>query len=148
MTKTQKDLAKARPSLFKVAPLTATICWIFAAINVFVAYSLWFAYRPTVKLFLVNNFFNFQVWAIAFLVLAFIGTYNLLKNHWNGVRKTLLAGIIVKVAWEITLILRIFQNKNTILLAVLWGFFALVQVATYIFFLPEITEGRDNEQQQ
>lgn len=144
---TPKDLAKARPSLFKIAPLTATICWLFALINVFLFYSLFFTYRPTTHLFLVNNFLNFQVWGIAFLVLGIIGVYNLIKNYWNGVRRTLLVGVIVKMAWEITLVLRVFQNKNTILLTVLWGFFALVQMATYVFFLPEITEGRDNEQQ-
>lgn len=145
--KTKELLDKARPSLFKVAPLSATICWIFVIINMFVFYSLFFAYRPTVTLFLVNNFLNFQVWGLAFLVLGFIGAYTLIKNQWNNVRKTLLVGIIVKMAWEITLILRIFKDKNTILTAVLWGFFAAIQCATYIFFLPEITDGRDNEQQ-
>lgn len=147
MRKKKLLLDKARPKLFRIAPLTAVICWMFAIINVFVFYSLFFAYRPTVSLFLVNNFLNFQVWGLAFLALSIIGIYNLLKNNWNGIRKTLLAGILIKIAWEITLLLRIFQNKNTILLAVLWGFFAAIQCATYIFFLPEITSGRDNEQQ-
>jgi hypothetical protein len=147
--KTKKTaLNRARPSLFKVAPLTATICWLFAVINVFVFYSLYYAYRPTVALFLVNNFLNFQVWGLAFLSLAFIGAYNLIKNNWNATKKTLLVGLVIKIAWEITLVLRVFQDKATILTAVLWGFFAAIQCATYIFFLPEITSGRDNEQQR
>lgn len=144
----KKQLNAARPSLFKIAPLTATICWLFVFINIFVGYALFFAYRPTVSLFLVNNFLNFQVWGLAFWLLTVIGAYCLVRNNWNGIRATLLAGIIIKGAWEITLVLRIFQNKNTVLLAILWGFFAAIQCATYVYFLPEITEGKDNEQQQ
>lgn len=142
-----KDLAKARPSLFRIAPLTATICWLFAVVNFFVFYCLFFVFRPKVPLLFVTNFFNFQVWGLAFLIIGLIGGWTLIRNNWNATRKTLMAGVIVKSAWEITLIYRVFYDKQTMLTAIMWGFLTFVQVATYVFFMPEVTEGRDSEQQ-
>lgn len=146
--KHQKELNQARPLLFKVAPLTATICWIYVFINILLFFSFFFYHRPIIKLLIVNNVLTFQFWGVLFLAVASFGLYSLLTNHWNRIRRALLAGIVVKMAWLTTLIIFTAHNfRQGIFITILWGFFAAIQAATYIFFLPEITAGRDNEQQ-
>lgn len=140
-----------RPTLFTVAPLTASICWIFAAVNTIVGLALLYLYEPTQPILVVNSVFTFDVWGYIFLLLAVFGVFAIVTNDWELIKKTLLAGLLVKCIWLIALIGRsLVHPRTTVLLTAIWVLFALVQAVTYVFFLPPtaVTPSPHDEQQQ
>lgn len=132
------EISSLRPKLKVVAPLTHFICVGYAIVNFLIALGLYTLYSPTSSLVIVNNLITFQVWGLVFLGLSFTKTYGLIKNDWNVLRKGLLAGILVKSVWLFALAFRVVENPGTILIAVIWLFFAYIQTGTYIFFIPNI----------
>ena len=139
MNDRSSELEKARPLLKQVVPLTATICWIFAWVNVALGLGFLFLFdQATLKtpLFLISKYIPAHLWGHIFLILAVIMIYGLKKNSWLLVRRMMLAGLIVKSIWFVQLVFRTIDNPSTILWASVWFAFMAVQAAVYIHFMP------------
>jgi uncharacterized membrane protein HdeD (DUF308 family) len=141
--RTRTDLTHARPLLKEIAPLTAAICRGFAWVN-FVLSAIFFFilphYRLVAPLLAVNSVLTYQVWGVVFLILGITHAGYLRSNGWNELRKTLFIGVLIKVFWLITLLLRVTYTPSAIFLATLWGFLAYIQASTYVNFLPKAHE--------
>lgn len=137
--RTEDELRKLRPPLYKVSPLTVAICWLFVAVNMVIALSLVFIYAPARPISIITGFFSLTVWGLLFGALGLVGAYVLIRNHWEAIRLTLMLGLVVKCIWLLALIQRTIESpQSTILLTCIWFLFAGVQAATYIFFFPPL----------
>jgi hypothetical protein len=131
------QLRKARPNLRSIAPLTNAVCWGYAVINTLLGLGMFFLYQTTVPL-AVANIFSYQVWGMIFLLMGLSTAFGLLTNRHMLVKQTQLVGLIIKALWGIALILRCIVAPQTILITLVWVFFAYIQAATYIYFLPAV----------
>lgn len=98
---------------------------------------MYLLYRPTVPI-AVANILSYQMWGIVFTGLGCVAVYALLRNEWKLSRKLLLIGLAAKAVWAIALIYRCFIEPQTIVITVVWLFFAYIQAVAYIFFTPKI----------
>lgn len=139
----QKALKEARPPLSTVAPLTAAICWGYVVVNITLGLGMYFLYDTTVPL-AVASIVSYQVWGILFGFLGVATMYFLISNNWKATRNAQLIGLLFKAVWAAALIIRCFEAPQTILITAVWVFFAYIQAATYIHFLP-IPKGENHE---
>jgi hypothetical protein len=130
------QIKSVRPSLYAVAPLTYCICWGYAVANVLLGAGIFFLYETTVPL-AVANIFSYQVWGIIFMSLGFSKAFGLLTNNWQLVKQLQFGGLMVKSIWAIALVIRCFSAPPTIVITVIWLFFAFIQAVTYIYFIPK-----------
>lgn len=135
------ELAHARPRLRFVSPLSYYIVLIYALLNILIGLDFFLEFdrlRVVTSLIIVNNVTDYHFWAIVFTAIGITKLYALSKNNWGLMRNTLLLGVAVKAAWGIALMVRVFIAPGTILIALLWAALALIQIATFIFFLPPL----------
>lgn len=135
----EKELQKARPSLRTVTPLAHAVLQIYAYFNILLGISLFFAIdqsKITASLLIVNNVFSYKFWGVIFIAIGILKLYSLYTNNWNLSRKSLLVGVSIKAAWAVALIFRAFSSPGTWLVAIMWLTLALIQISTFIFFLP------------
>lgn len=136
-------LNRVRPRLYEVAPLTYSICWGYAVINILLGAGLYLLYSPQVPI-AVANIFSYRVWGILFAGLGFLGVYALIKNEWKVSKNILLAGLVIKAVWAIALIARSVVEPQSIVITLVWLFFAYIQAVTYIFFTPKINGDKNS----
>lgn len=136
------DLKNARPQLKQIAPLTYSICWGYVVVNILIGIGMFFFYATTIPL-AVANILSYQVWGVLFLATGIVSGCALLKNEWRTTRSLLLAGLTLKAIWAIALIIRCLSSPQTILITVVWLFFAYVQAVTYIYFLSKNPEQKN-----
>lgn len=136
----EQELKRARPRLHSVAPLTYSICWGYAVINILLGIGMYFLYETTVPL-AVASILSYEVWGIIFAVLGLIGVHFLMTNSWKGIKRMQLAGLFVKAIWAIALLIRCISAPQTIVITLVWLFFAYIQFATYIYFIPKNMRG-------
>lgn len=137
--KLQKEIQKARPSLRTVTPLAHWILVIYSMFNLILGISLFFAIdqtKITAPLLIVNEFLTYRFWGIVFIILGVFKLVSLKTNNWNLSRKSLLVGVSIKAAWAIALIVRSLTSPGTWLVTIMWLALALVQIVTFIFFMP------------
>lgn len=135
----EKKIRAARPSLRMARPLPYWIVTIFAAFNIVLGISLFIAFdagRITTSLLIVNEVFTFRLWGIIFIALGVLKLFALKTNNWGLARHSLLTGVVIKAAWAIALTIRSFVSPGTLLLNSMWVALALIQMATFIFFMP------------
>lgn len=131
----------ARPRLYKVAPLTAYICWWYAAVNMLIGLALFALYEPAVPI-AVASIFSYQVWGLLFFSAGASGAYGLIRNHWELVRNAQLWGLLIKAIWLIALIVRSFVSPQTILITLVWILFSAIQAGVYIYFIPAVSSSK------
>lgn len=134
-----KEIKDARPSLRIVSPLAYWIILIFGVFNILLGTTLYLALdqkRFTASLIIVNDVFTFQFWGLLFVTIGLLKLFSLYRNNWKLARNTLLMGISVKAAWAIVLTIRTFVSPGTLFLDFIWVALALIQITTYIFFMP------------
>jgi len=128
----------------RIAPLTLSLCWGFAVINVLLGIGLAALYHTTVPL-AVANILTYDQWGLVYFVLGLATTGFLLAHKPDLVRKTQLVSVTVKAIWLIALVLRCFIAPQTIIITLIWGFFLYVQIMLYIHFgtlnSPTVTNG-------
>jgi hypothetical protein len=128
----------------RVYPLTLSLHWGFAVINLLLGIGLFTLYHTTVPL-AVANILTYDQWGIVFFLLGVITTWFLVTHRPNLVRKTQLVGVTLKAIWLIALIMRCFIAPQTIIITLVWGFFTYVQMMLYIHFGtqpgPRVTNG-------
>lgn len=139
MNETDKNILHARPRLRIVSPLAYWIVFILGVFNIALGVTLFLALdqsKFTNSLLIVNSLFTFKFWGLAFFTLGVIKLYALFKNNWHMARNSLIAGVVFKSTWAIALAIRTFVSPGTIFLDLIWITLALLQAATYIFFMP------------
>lgn len=138
-----------KPRLFSIAPLTASICWGFAIVNIGIglAMSILYFNAPTVPI-AVANLLSYREWGIIYAMLGFIGVFSLLTNNWKLTRNIQLAGLAVKSIWLVALIIRTISAPPSLLITMIWLFFAFVQSMVYIFFTPIVADTQKGKEQQ
>jgi hypothetical protein len=119
MRSLHQQLMSVRPALRQVAPLTHAICWGYAVINIGIGLGMMFLYETTVPI-AVANILSYPQWGGIFLALGLYAVYALLTNKWAA----------------IALIFRVFEAPPTIIITLVWLFFAFIQGAVYVYFLP------------
>lgn len=137
-----KELQKARPRLKVVSPLSHWVVLIMALFNIVLGISFLFAIdqnRLTASLIIVNDVFTFWFWGWVFIGIGLLKLYALVMNNWNLARRSLLVGVSVKAAWMVALTIRSFVSPGTIFVNVMWITIALLQMGTYIWFMPPDT---------
>lgn len=132
----RSKLLEARPKLSAVAPLTHAICWGYVVINLLLGTGMYFLYETSIPLS-VANVLSYQAWGVLFGSLGVLGAWGLLRNNWKLTKRLLIWGLALKAIWAIALIIRCIAAPQTILITAVWLFFAYIQAATYIYFLPK-----------
>lgn len=137
MTDIAKKIREIRPRLKEVSPLAASILLGYGVINILLGIGMLFYVNPSPEAVfaIVNSVVTFQVWGVVFILLGLAKLYGYFRNDWNFMKGLLVAGLSVKAAWAIALFIR-FLDGGSILLLVIWLFFAYVQLVTYIHFIP------------
>jgi hypothetical protein len=135
MNPAEAKIRQVRPKLSTVAPLTSLICWGYAVINVALGLGLFFLYNTPVPI-AIANILSYQGWGTIFFLLGLLAIRGLLVNNWNFVRHLQMAGLVVKLIWLIALIFRCFIAPASIVITLVWLFFAYIQAAVYIHFIP------------
>lgn len=136
---TSTQLAKARPTLRIVSPLSHYFVLIMAVFNILLGLTLIYGIdrnRLSASLIIVNNIFSYTFWGVVFITIGLIKLYALKTNNWGLSRKTLLLGVSVKAMWAVALIFRIFLTPGTVFITACWLCIAALQMACYIFFMP------------
>lgn len=140
MTSTSQ-LAKARPRLRFVSPLSFWIVVIYATLNLLIGLDFFLEFdklRLVTSLLVVNHVTDYHFWAVVFTLLGLAKFYALWKNNWTLMKNMLLCGVAVKAMWGVALMVRVFIAPGTILIALLWVALALIQIATFVFFMPPL----------
>lgn len=132
-----QKIKQARPPLYTIAPLTFSICWGYAIVNLLLGVGLFLLYKPAVPI-AVANILSYQWWGITFFTIGAISVWSLTRNEWHTTRNLLLIGLIAKSIWAIALVIRCFVEPQTIIITIVWLFFAYIQAVTYIYFTPKI----------
>lgn len=139
MTRIQKQLQRARPSLRVVSPLAWWVVMIMAGFNIILGLSFIFALdtdKFTAPLLIVNDHLSFDFWGVVFIIIGIVKAFSLKTNNWNLSRKSLLFGVSVKGAWAVALTVRTFISPGTAFLNLCWITLALLQMGAYIWFMP------------
>jgi hypothetical protein len=92
--------------------------------------------RFTTPLLIVNDIFTFKVWGLLFIGLGILKLYSLLANKWELARQSLIVGVLVKATWAVALTIRSLVSPGTLFVNFIWIALALIQMVTYIFFMP------------
>jgi hypothetical protein len=135
----QHELAKARPTLRQVSPLSHYFVLIMAVFNIVLGLTLIYGIdksRLSASLIIVNNIFSYHFWGVVFITIGIIKLFALKTNNWGLSRKSLLLGVSVKAAWAVALTFRIFISPGTVFITACWLCIAALQMACYIFFMP------------
>lgn len=141
MNEIHKVLREVRPRLKLVSPLTASIILGYGLINILLGLAM-FAYvnpTPNAMLATITGPFTWQFWGILFIALGVFKLYALWKNEWNMMKLSLVIGVFIKFTWAIALFVR-FLEGGSIILLVIWIFFAYIQAVTYINFIPGVKQ--------
>lgn len=139
MSEIAKQLQQARPKLKRVAPLTAALSWGFFWINIVIGIGLMFLYTQTTSPIAVVNILSYRQWGAIFFLTSLAMGYALLKNNWKMIKNLQIVGLVLKSIWLVALIIRCIANPTTILITAVWAFFAYVQAALYVHFLPTVS---------
>lgn len=143
MTDIEAHIKAARPGLHSIAPLAYSICWGYAATNIILGLGMFFLYETRVSL-AVASLLSYPAWGVIFVGLGLGKIYGLTQNNWSFTKHMLMGGLIVKSVWAIALIIRCITVPQTIIVTVLWLFFAYIQAATYVYFIPKKYSGRSD----
>lgn len=147
----RQAIKDARPKLFQVAPLSYSLCWGYAIMNLVLGAGMYLLYRPTpagqTSPISIADIVSYQVWGVLFFLLGAVTVYTLITNHWKATRQFQLVGLLFKAIWAIALLIRCFQAPQTILITAVWLLIAYTQAALYIYFLP-IPKADDNGRQR
>lgn len=139
MTTIEKQIQQARPRLRVVTPLAHWIIVIFAVFNLLLGVSLFFAIdqsKISAPLLIVNDFFTYRFWGVVFILIGALKLFALKTNNWDLSRKSLVVGVAIKAAWAIALIIRTLTSPGTALVTIIWLALAIIQITTFIFFMP------------
>lgn len=139
----EHQIKAARPRLKTVSPLAHWIVIALAAFNIVFGLSLFTAFdanRYSAPLLIVNNIFTYQFWGLVFMGLGVLKIYSVYTNNWTLARNSLIGGVSVKAAWAIALTVRSFVSPGTLLVNFMWITLALIQMGTYIYFMPPAVE--------
>lgn len=128
--------------LAKIPPLTLSLCWGFAVVNTLLGVGLATLYHTTVPL-AVADILTYQQWGAVFIALGLVGAFALTTNRTGLVRQTQLANVLVKAVWLAALAIRCLSYPQTIIITLVWAFFAYVQMMVYIHFqtMPDAGHG-------
>lgn len=136
----KQAILKARPKLSQIAPLTYSICWGYAIMNLVLGAGMYVLYRPSIQgqaaPISIADILSYQIWGFLFFALGVVTVFTLITNHWKATRQFQLVGLLFKAVWAIALLIRCFQEPQTILITSVWLLIAYVQAMVYIYFLP------------
>lgn len=135
----QHEIHMARPSLRLISPLPWWIVLILGVFNILLGVSFLFAIdqdRFSAPLLIVNTALTFDFWGVIFIGIGTLKIFSLYMNQWELSRKSLFIGVVIKVAWMITLIIRSIISPGTWFLTLMWVALASIQMAAYILFMP------------
>jgi uncharacterized membrane protein HdeD (DUF308 family) len=141
---TPQTLRFVRPSLFRVAPLTYMVCLGYGVVNTLIGFGLFHFFSPE-KPIAVANIFSYQLWGWIFFLVGVTSIVFLIINDWKATRGLLLLGLAIKAIWAVALILRTFIAPETVVITLVWLFFAYIQAVTYIFFIPKLQVGYERK---
>jgi hypothetical protein len=141
MTDIAKKIREVRPKLKTVSPLTAAIMLGYGVINILLGLGMLVYVNPSpdAQFAIINDVVTFQVWGIIFILLGLTKLYGYFKNDWKLMKVSLVLGLVVKATWAIALFIR-FLDGGSILLLIVWLFFAYIQFVTYINFIPNLRQ--------
>ena len=149
MTKSiERKIREVRPKLRRIRPLPYWIIVIYALFNLILGFSLFIAFdqqRLSASLLIVNEVLTYRVWGVVFMGLGILKLFSLFTNNWELSRRTLLVGVVIKAAWAIALTVRSFVSPGTLILNLMWVSLALIQVVTFIFFVPPVHKEQKND---
>lgn len=135
----KKQLQKIRPKLRLVAPLTYSLCWGFALLNLVFGLAMILVQRGELRPPLdIVAVLSWTIWGMIFLSIGLVMMYALLRNNWGLIKNIQLLGLGVKTTWLIALIIRSFESPASILITAVWLFLTHTQAMTYIHFMPQM----------
>lgn len=140
MPKIKKEIVHARPRLKEIAPLTNYISWGYAITNIALGIGMMTLYDTSIPI-AVASILSYFWWGTIFMGLGVFKAYALLTNRWMAVKNAHLFGLVLKSVWAIALVIRCFEAPQTIIIAIVWFFFAYIQAGVFIYFLPAIKAG-------
>lgn len=143
----KKQIAKARPSLKMVSPVSYWFIMLMGLFNLFIGSAFLFALDPNTDdptFRAITQFIPFGVWGILFMILGMLKLYSLFKNNWVMARYTLLAGVVLKSGWAVALTIRTFNHYDNAFLNATWVALAITQIICYIYFLPPTEPHKPN----
>lgn len=117
----------------KIGPLTSSLCWGFAIVDMLLGIGFALLYHTTVPL-AVANILTYRQWGIAFFVIGFVCVITLLRGASALVRCTQAASIVVYSIWLAALVIRSFVLPASVIITLVWAFFAYVQIMVFIHF--------------
>jgi hypothetical protein len=135
--KLNRQLRLARPRLKTIAPWTAAIVIGFAVTNMILGIGLWTYVNvsPQATFPVISGLITYKVWGVIFFALGAFKLTAYIRNDWAKIKFSLLTGLLIKSIWLYALFIR-FLTGGSIILLVIWLFFAYVQIVTYIYFIP------------
>lgn len=151
ITKKLDHLNENTPRLRSLAPLSFWIVFVFATLNLLIGISLYTTAdtgRLSAPLIIVNDILSYKLWGVLFVLLG-IGKYaSLYYNKWDLTKKLMLGGVVMKSAWSIALIIRVFVSPGSILVALLWFALMAIQIFTVIYFVPTLVMRRETDSER
>lgn len=136
---THAELAKARPTLKMVSPMSHWFVSIMGVFNILLGLTLMFGIdknRLSASLIIVNEVFSYTFWGVVFITIGVVKLFALFTNNWKLSRQSLILGVSIKAMWAVALIFRIFISPGTVFITLLWLTVAALQMTCYIFFMP------------
>lgn len=117
----------------KIPPLTASLCWGFAVVNIMLGIGIALLYETTVPL-AIANVLTYQVWGLIFIALGVVGAFALYTGRVKLIKNIQLLSVLVKAIWLAALAIRCIFYPQTIIITLVWAFFVYVQIMVYIHF--------------
>lgn len=149
MLRFNRQVRKARPNLWVVAPLTFWIVCGFILFNFAIAYTIHLVGGYS-GLVIINKVLTPDFWASVFIFLGLLPAFGIAVNSWSLVKKAMILGLFVKSLFMYALVIETsrfgFAAVGSSL--VLWAFIMHIQAGVVIHFLPNGHTLRDSYDRQ
>lgn len=135
-----------RLRLHTVSPAAYWICWVFVYLNVHL--SLFFSIHPSSVNKIVDTWIlSYQMWSIAFAVIAILLAAGLVLNLWRMVIVTMMIGFTIKLLWAVALVFMIPDYGYMRLAASIgmWFSIAAIQAIVVIYLYPREEAARNRD---
>lgn len=132
MNSLRQQINQARPPLRAVAPLTSGIVLTFGLANLVMGSGMWWLQAPSL---LITSLTPWKLWAVIYFIMGLVMLYGHWRNDWGLMRGAMIVGVLVKLLWWVGVVLSL-QSPGGVVIFGLWTSFMVIQILTYVFFIP------------
>ena len=133
------QIRAARPSLRLVSPISYWFVILMGVFNILIGIAFITSlgeFTNDLALRAVSKIIPFDMWGFLFILLGVAKLYSIITNSWGLARYSLLAGVLLKSAWAVALVIRSFYAEDGLFTTYMWISIAITQIICYIYFLP------------